>query len=84
MARSEMAGFPDLVAMRKQYSGQPGAELLEAQLALTLAAREETAGLRLAALGAATRELTPKSLLTLRAERLAAGKGSRLLLAPRR
>jgi hypothetical protein len=83
MARNEMAGLPDFAAYRKRFQGRPGVDLLEAQLVLALASREWSSRLSFAELGAATRELAPKSLLELRSSKLGPEQASHLLLSPR-
>ncbi len=84
MARNELSGFPDFKALRKQWSGRPGAELVEAQIVLALSMRESSSGLSFGELGAATNALTAKELLERRDRDLAADRASRLLLTPRR
>jgi hypothetical protein len=82
-ASREFAGLPDFKAMRRQFAGRPGAELLEAQVALSIAMREQAARRPCGELADAVARLTRSKLEALVKERLAPSKRSTLRLAPK-
>jgi len=84
MTKNELAGgFPDWTALRKQLPNPASAELLEAQLLLSAAAREWSTRLTLPEMAAAAAKLTPQQFLDLRAAALAKEKANSLVLTPR-
>lgn len=79
----EFAAPPDFSMLRRQFGGRPGADLLEAQVALNLAMREQAAGRDYGELSAAMARLTRARLEALVKERLLPAKRSTLKLAPK-
>jgi hypothetical protein len=82
MAAAEFSGLPDWKSLRKQAAGRPGANLVEAQVALTIAQRELATGRSFGELGAAFAKLTRARLESTIALRLVVSKRATLLLAP--
>jgi hypothetical protein len=79
---AELGGMPDWKALRKQAAGKPGADLVEAQVALDFAQREMAMGHSTGELAAAFAKLSRARLEKTIAERLAAPKRATLLLTP--
>jgi hypothetical protein len=82
MAAAEFSGLPDWKALRKQAAGRPGANLVELQVALTIAQRELATGRSFGALGVAMKKVTGTRLEKTIAERLVPPKRATLLLIP--
>ncbi len=79
---AELAGLPDWKAVRKQAAGKPGADLVEAQVALNFAQREMAMGHSTGELAAAFPKLTRSRLESTIALRLVVSKRATLLLVP--
>ena len=84
MVKAELSGLPDFAAQRRLLAGRPGLELLEAQMVLNLATREQQGGLALAAMSDAAKTLDAKQLAEWRTRLFTAERASRLLLTPTR
>ena len=79
---SQVVADPDYAALRDQFAGRPGADLLEAQLTLSRVYVQLHTGLSFAELGRACDDVTPESFADL-ADRVLDGPRGTLLLRPK-
>jgi predicted Zn-dependent peptidase len=82
MAATEVSGLPDFAAIRKMRAGQPGLDLLEANLVLGLIGFEESTGLVGKDIQSAFEKLTPARLEAIVTKSLGAKNRSSLVLEP--
>jgi predicted Zn-dependent peptidase len=83
MMTVEFAGLPDFKAQRRLFARAELADQFEAQVALNVASREQSAGHTFGELGAAFARITKSELETLVKNRLVPAKRSTLRLAPK-
>lgn len=81
-AAMEMSGLPDFEALRSRFSGQPAADLIEAQMTLSLFNLEESFGLTRKQIGEHCAELDPKRVESLARKSLAEKRRASLVLRP--